>query len=173
MSVCQSTRKSSSQGQHACPTVHVMSLTAGIRPSRTSTQASEAQNATVQPHPASHTPLILLDIQYFECNVQPSGCWRGWGALCPMVSAIGNGKSDDRMYLLNSICVDDKEIHSTMYSKFHTLCGAHCLSALMPSASRHHQLSIAAACTCGPSFPPTCGLICPCQHFESARAPLQ
>ena len=50
------------------------------------------------------------------------------------------------MYLLNRICVDDKEIHSTMYSKFHTLCGAQCLRALMPSVSGHHVLrSIAAA----------------------------
>ena len=52
------------------------------------------------------------------------------------------------MYLLNRICVDDKEIHGTMYSKFHTLCGAHCRRALMPSASGHHCLhSIAAART--------------------------
>ena len=44
------------------------------------------------------------------------------------------------MYLLKRICVDDKEIHSTMYSKFNTLCGAQCLRALMPSVSSHHQL---------------------------------
>ena len=63
------------------------------------------------------------------------------GALCHIVSAIGKGKSFDRMYLLNSIWDDDSPIHSKMYREFQTLLCAKGFGALMARQAQQQAIT--------------------------------
>ncbi len=63
------------------------------------------------------------------------------GILCHIVSAIGKGKSFDRIYLLKSIWVDDSPIHSRMYREFQTLLGAKGFGALMARQAQQRAIT--------------------------------
>jgi hypothetical protein len=63
------------------------------------------------------------------------------GVLCHIVSAIGKGKSFDRIYLLNSIWVDDSPIHSRMYREFQTLLCAKGFEALMARQDQQRAIT--------------------------------